>query len=306
MIDTGHLDCDLWVPASSKFTLLKVKAAAKPRSNCSLTHEYAKTSEWKGADKDAKEAIVHKTTTKVAFSKGGRNYGIDLTSESIKATLAGNMLKGDWTIDGKAEGENKFAKADWKAKVALTCASPVLMEKMRIWTNADFETNKKQDKIMVMKQNIGWEKFNFGWGFEYKGDKFTTKVAHLVHNFDKDSKSNYWTRVNAGEETVGAGCMIAHGSFAHSYEAEFGYGEKSSEGFYGSPVHVVMGGDYKLSDKTNVDYTMRLSNDITYNQTVSHELNDKLSVNVGQAFDSANLKTKEPAHKLGFSFDYKL
>lgn len=302
----GHLDCDLWVPPPTKWNLFKFKASAKPKSNVDLSHEYAKTSEWKG-ETEKKEDIVHKTTTNWNFSKGGRKYGVNLNSESMKGSVAGNMLKGDWVVDGNAMYENKFAKADWKAKACTTVVSPVLMDKMKIWTNADFETNKKSEQIIVMKQNIKWENFMFGWGFEHKGGDFTRQVAHLVNNFDSKSKSNYWGRVNMKEESVGLGCMVDHGKFTHSYEAEIGFGEgNSTTGVAGSPVQIVMGGEYDLNDKTNVDYTMRIAKEISYNQNVSHDLTDKCSMTLSQAFDSEKLSGKEPSYKLGFGFDYKI
>lgn len=45
-----------------------------------------------------------------------------------------------------------------------------------------------------------------------------------------------------------------------------GFGEKSATaGFQGGPVSLIMGGDYELNDKTNVDYTMRIGGSIEYN-----------------------------------------
>jgi len=108
------------------------------------------------------------------------------------------------------------------------------------------------------------------------------------------------------DENVGLGCKIEHGKFTHSYEAEVTYGKENTSGFMNSPVSLTMGGEYDLNDKTNVDYTMRIASDISYNQNVSHELSDKCSLTITQAFDSQNIEGKEPAYKLGFGFNYKL
>jgi len=108
------------------------------------------------------------------------------------------------------------------------------------------------------------------------------------------------------EETFGLGCKVDHGSFTHSYELETAFGKDNTCGVMNSPISLVMGGDYKLNDKTNVDYTMRIASDISYNQNVEHELSEKCSLTVGQSFDSANIEGKEPAYKLGFGLNYKL
>lgn len=243
--------------------------------------------------------------TKWAFSKGGRKYGVDLTSDTFKATVAGKMMEGDWKVNGKAEMENKYAKAEWKFKGLFDISSPVMAEKLRLFTNADLEMNHKSENKMFLKQNIHWDHYHAGWAFENLDGDFKKTFLQFVNNYE--GKSQYWARASLHDETFSAGCKVDHGKFCHSYEAEMGFGEGSAtSGFQGGPVSLIMGGEYELNDKTNVDYTMRVANTVEYNQNVEHELSDKLKMTLTQSFDSGNLDAKEPAYKLGFTFDYKL
>lgn len=101
--------------------------------------------------------------------------------------------------------------------------------------------------------------------------------------------------------------MIEHGKFTHTYEGQIGYGEKSKKaGFQGYPVSLLMGGEYKLNDNTDVNYSMKIAEHVEYGQTVAHKLNDKLKVSVNQEFDSSKMTTPEPIYKMGFAFDYTL
>lgn len=206
----GHLDIDQWLGPPTKFKLFVVKASAKPRDNVQLSHAYEKTSAWK-EDKDKKpvEDVATKTVTKWAFSKSGRKYGVDLTSDTFKATVAGKLMEGDWKVNAKAELENKYAKAEWKFKGLFDVCSPVMAEKLRIFTNADLEMNSKSQNTVFLKQNIHWDKYHAGWAFENKDGNFEKTFLQFVNNFE--GKSQYWARAALHDETVSAGCKINHG-----------------------------------------------------------------------------------------------
>jgi len=154
--------------------MFEINASCKPRTNVDLAHSCQRTSEWKtGKDKKVTEDIATKTVTKWAFSKDGRKYGVDLTSDTFKATVAGNMLKGDMTVDAKAEMENKYLKSAWKGKAYFNIASPVMMDKFRTFNNIDLEMNSANENTVTFKNNCTWEKFNFGVAFENKAGEFT-------------------------------------------------------------------------------------------------------------------------------------
>lgn len=170
----GHLDQDLWVPAPTKFKLLEINASCKPKTNVNLSHSYQRTSEWKtGKDKKVTEDIANKTVTKWAFSVNDRKYGVDLTSDTLKATVAGNVMKGDMKIDAKAEFENKYLKNAMKGKAMFNIASPVMMDKLRTFANLDVEMNSANESTITFKNNANWEKFSVGIAFENKAGEWT-------------------------------------------------------------------------------------------------------------------------------------
>ena len=166
------------------------------------------------------------------------------------------------------------------------------------------ELEGKHDKTWtaILKANFNYDNWHAGMAAEIVDGKATKKHGQIVMN-DKDAQ--YFGRVNEIEKTAGLGCSIEYAEFTHSYEGVFGW-EKDFKGFMDSPVSIVGGGEYELSKATTLGYTWTAAEHISYNQSVSHKLENNWTVSVNQAYDGKRLGTKQPAYDIGFGVTYKL
>jgi len=300
----GHLDADLWCPPP-KWTLWEISAKCKPRSNFEISHNQKWQNEWKGIGKDEKEAKSEKMTTNFKWSNNNVKYGFGLISDAMKMSAEGNLYNNGWKVDGKGEYEWKFAKSEWKGKGVCNAVSPVMAEKMRLWANAELEHNQASEWKSLVKMNVSYDQYHVGVAAQNEQGDWSKQFVHVVKN-DKDRQ--YFGRADLKNSTVGIGCSIDHESYSHSYEGTADLGADAKPGVAGTPVTIVGGGEYELSKKHSVNYTFTLGNTFQFNQTIEHNVDDKWTVAVNQAFDTECLEKdrKKPAYDFGVGVTYKL
>jgi len=257
-----------------------------------------KQTEWK----DGEEKRSEKNTTALVQTRDGVKYDFAFASDAFKLGAAGNLVKGDWTVDGAIKTECKSAQGAWKAKGLVHTQSPKWNNNMHLWLNAEMETNEKGTWTTVAKMNFAYEQWHFGLAGENKDGDMIKQYAQVVFN---DKKAQYWCRLNEKATQLGGGCSIEHDNFTHSYEGTYDYG-KDAEGMFGSPVSFFGGGEYDLGKHTTLGYTWGWGKYVNYNQEVSHKVDDKWHVSMEQSFDSEHIGTKRSPYDMGVGVTYKL
>lgn len=296
----SHLDVNHWAPPVTKFDTLALTFKAAPTKELSVQHTMSKSQEWdaeKGAHKQSE-----KNACAVTRVKDGKKFSFAMASDAFKQGASGNLYNDDWKVDGALALEQKPAKKEWKGKGTLAVSSPLVADKIRLWLNAELEHNDKSQWTTVAKASVSYDQTHVGTAAELKDGKVEKHHAQVVYN---DAAAQYFARADLVAKTAGTGCSIEHDKFTHSYEATFGWGQ-GAEGFLGSPLSFVGGGEYDLSKASSLGYTWSLGKTWAYNQTVDHKVDDHWTVSATQAFDSDRLSTKQPAYDLGFAVTYKL
>lgn len=155
------------------------------------------------------------------------------------------------------------------------------------------------------KMNVSYDQFHVGVAAENKAGDWSKQFASLVYN-DKDRQ--YFGRMDLKTTELGIGCSLEKENFSHSYEGVAQLGEGAEEGLAGTPVTIIGGGEYELSKNASVGYTFSAGSTFSYNQTVEHKVDEKWTVAINQAFDSAGIgkAASKPAYDFGVGLTYKL
>lgn len=81
---------------------------------------------------------------------------------------------------------------------------------------------------------------------------------------------------------------------------------KDYQGFLNMPVDVQVGHNFKASDATDFQASVKYGSSLEVHNAVSHKLNDNLTAKMHQHFFSKNINTEDSAVDVGFEFSYKL
>jgi len=77
-------------------------------------------------------------------------------------------------------------------------------------------------------------------------------------------------------------------------------------GFLGMPVDVQMGHNFKASDATDFQASVKYGGHLEVHNSVAHKLNDNLTAKMHQHFFSKNIGSEAAPVDVGFEFSYKL
>lgn len=81
---------------------------------------------------------------------------------------------------------------------------------------------------------------------------------------------------------------------------------KEYKGFMNMPVDLQLGHNYKCSDATTFQASVKYGADLEVHNVVSHKLNSNVTAKMHQHFFSKNINTDSNAVDVGFELSYKL
>lgn len=90
-----------------------------------------------------------------------------------------------------------------------------------------------------------------------------------------------------------------------SSELLFGWGD-AFKGMYGKPVQYRGSVEYEMGDSTELKAGMAFGESYSIRSELEHKYNRNWTVSATQAFDSADLGSKQGPYHVGFGASYKL
>lgn len=152
------------------------------------------------------------------------------------------------------------------------------------------------------------EDIDVGVGCEHDTKELKKGLFQCVYTL---SSSKYWMRADMMNQLFSAGCdQSLNDNVRHSFEAVYNTAKteagEPAKGFMGQAGFVRFGVEYDLSDATTLEGSGKLSDQIEFEQTVTHQCNSNWTVSATQGFDSGRLGTTQGAYSLGFGVTYKL
>jgi len=81
---------------------------------------------------------------------------------------------------------------------------------------------------------------------------------------------------------------------------------KEYKGFLNMPIDVQMGHNFKASDSTDFQASVKYGSNLEVHNSVSHKLNSHLTAKMHQHFFSKNINSDNAAVDVGFELSYKL
>jgi hypothetical protein len=152
------------------------------------------------------------------------------------------------------------------------------------------------------KANFSYQDMHIGFAARREGEKVTKTFAQAVYH---DKENLYWGRADLLAETFSTGCMIDEKHRIHSHELVYSW-VKDFKGIKGFPVELNNGGEYECNDKTNLGWTLKVGEHISYAHEVSHKVDKNWTLGMVQQFDNSRKGTKLPMYDVGFKASYKL
>eukprot|EP00352_Strombidinopsis_acuminata_P007821 CAMPEP_0176369576 /NCGR_PEP_ID=MMETSP0126-20121128/23385_1 /TAXON_ID=141414 ORGANISM="Strombidinopsis acuminatum, Strain SPMC142" /NCGR_SAMPLE_ID=MMETSP0126 /ASSEMBLY_ACC=CAM_ASM_000229 /LENGTH=313 /DNA_ID=CAMNT_0017728269 /DNA_START=14 /DNA_END=955 /DNA_ORIENTATION=- len=282
-----------------KWFNLVVKAA--PRKGCSISNTFTKQKE---VNDDGSEKWSEKSAFKLGYTHDGMKWAFGFANDKYTFGLNSELYKdGDMTVKGDFASEHKPAKGERKATVSFDLSSPDLGG-ARAFKNFSVEVNSKQEKTIKGKINVrAQDEYNVGASVEHDTKDFKKVLTQFVWNA---ANADVFARADFKRNLAHLGCAhTRHDDVHHVYEFTYGWGE-GFKGIKGHPVEFRFGGEYELSDKTNLSTNVNVNEHCSVNQSVEHKINDKLTTTVNQEFTTENIGSKKPVYEIGFNVEYKL
>ena len=145
--------------------------------------------------------------------------------------------------------------------------------------------------------------YNVGASVEHDTVDFKKILAQFVWN---NENADVYARADLKRNFANLGCAHSHhGKVHHVYEFTYGWAE-GFKGIKGTPVEFRFGGEYELSDKTTLNTSVAVNEFCSVNNSIEHQVCDKLKTAVNQEFTTENIGSKKPVYEIGFNVEYTL
>lgn len=148
---------------------------------------------------------------------------------------------------------------------------------------------------------------HIGASLEHEGGE--TKKLNIQAVYAGHEKGHSWVRADTMNKWVSAGCSMNESErFNHTYEAVYGYGEKSkTHGIKESPVWLRFGALYKMSEKTSLVSNYLIAKHMEKNSNITHKIDDHWKMGVHYHYDQRRAGVKDrAAHEFGYSLHYEV
>lgn len=284
-----------------KWLNLVVKAA--PKKGCTISNTFTKQKE---VSDDGAEKWSEKSACKVGYTHKCLKFVIGFANDKYNFGVSKNLHNdGDFNIKGDFASEHKPAKGDRKRTISFDVTSPD-MGGARAFENFSVEVNAKQEKTIKNKLNLRvQDEFNVGASVEHDTKDFKKILTQLVWNA---AHADVYARADLMSKTANIGCAHSKAkdiTMHHVYEFTYGWGE-DFKGIKGHPVEFRFGGEYELSEKTNLNTNVTVNEFCAVNQSVEHKICDKLTTTINQEFTTENIGSKKPVYEIGLNVEYTL
>lgn len=136
-----------------------------------------------------------------------------------------------------------------------------------------------------------------------------TKKLNVQAVYQGYDKVDAWVRADTMNKWVSTGCSKQEGErFNHTYEAVYGYGDKSkAQGIMDSPVWIRFGARYNMSDASSLVSNYLFAKHWEKNTMITHKINDNVKLGVHYHYDQRRTGVKDrSAHEFGYSLHYEV
>jgi len=260
------------------------------------------------------EENTDRTTVECEFASGvkvSENWTRTASSHEVESDL----LESDGLkVTGGADFQNKYGEHQ-KVGAKLDIESPD-MGGVRAFVNLGAErkfmpdirtaTNKEDELSAAINLTIQGDT-HIGASLEKEGGE--TKKLNVQAVYEGFEKGHAFVRADTLNKWVSTGCSMNESKrFNHTYEAVYGYGDKSkTAGVKESPVWLRFGARYNISDSSSLVSNYLFAKHMEKNSVIEHKIDDHWKMGVHYHYDERRKESKDrSAHEFGYSLHYEV
>lgn len=181
-------------------------------------------------------------------------------------------------------------------------------------SEVDFTKVNKEDTTDKIEHKHSVNLKGNDWQFGVAADVLSqSKKVGVKASYNVCSAAHMWAKVDSEfpqkkHNSVAVGAQWNDAGWEHFMQVTAHMKNEAKEyaGFWGQPVDVHVGHNYKVSAATDLQCSYKVNADVEGHHNVSHKINENLTAKMHQHFNSKNLNTEGGAVDVGLELSYKL